>query len=81
MRSGDVAKRRKERDAKTGFAEKARGRKDRREEGKKQKRKQKNAPIPFHNPRIIVPLERQVLIPNEPSPKIGTSERVGGGWA
>jgi hypothetical protein len=46
-----------------------------------QKKRNKNAPIPFHNPRVIPQLQRQVLVPNEFSPEICALERVGGGWA
>ncbi|KAJ7919784.1 hypothetical protein B0H13DRAFT_2428173 [Mycena leptocephala] len=72
---------------KKGFAEKARGigkkeRKDKargnQKEGKEEDKKQ-NAPVPFHNPRVI-PLQRQVFIPNELAPEICAQERVGGGW-
>ncbi|KAJ7879152.1 hypothetical protein B0H13DRAFT_1892377 [Mycena leptocephala] len=54
--------------------DKARGsQNERREEGKKRK----NAPIPFHDPQIIVSLQQQVLIPNEPVPEICALEGVG----
>jgi hypothetical protein len=89
MGGGDVAKRRENT---KGVAEKGIRRKSARDwkerkdkargnqkEGREEDKKQ-NAPIPFHNPRVI-PLQRQVFIPNELAPEICAQERVGGGWA